>query len=226
MRKRAFAAGLAMVSALALSACGISFSNGDSKSTQTAGDDPVTGSQGPAVGDSDDGEPGGVSDDVSSDGPVQQSGESDSSFATRAEQFRSVSSGSQFPYECDDGPWSSTGQYQTVVLNGHCTDVNITHYSVEVWVFQADRVNVSADARYAKVVADQIGDLTIAGYSADVYAGTLDSVTVGVDARYASIYTGTIGARVTIQGYSTSIYYDRGSPSVTNTGKYTSVEKN
>ncbi|MCL2092029.1 MAG: hypothetical protein FWH11_12675 [Micrococcales bacterium] len=230
MRKMVLAASLALASTLVLSACGVLVDDGGSRGADGS-DRPIAsdGSQGGrAVDRNDSGEADGVAGGVVPDEPVQQPGESDSSFATRVEQFGSVSSGSQFPYECNDGPWSSTGDHQKVVLHGHCTDVNVTHGHVKVWVAQADRVNVGTGGMHSRVVANEVSSLTIAAGHVHVYTGTLGDVTVAPAdaANHAKVYTGTIGPRVTIQADHAGVYYDQGSPSVTNTGSHTNVKKN
>jgi len=206
MRKVAFLAPVALASLLALSAC----------SASIKGDGPLKGNP---------------TDSASASGaPVQQSGESAVSFEKRSKKYDDIKSGggSQISYDCADGPWSSTESYKTVILRGHCTDVNIAHSGVSVLVSKADRINVAAGGSSSKVVANQIGTLTIADSYVTVYSGTLGDVTIAPagKANSATVYTGTIGSKVTVQANYADIYYDEGMPSVTTTGSSTNVRQN
>lgn len=233
MRTTALAVAVALASALALSACAVSVVGRGPRGAQGTGTNDRSASSdgspsaddrsgGPRDGNSD-GRQGGVL----ADRPVQQPGESSSSFAERRAQYGYIDDDSDFSYDCDDGPWSSTLDSQVVILRGHCTDVSITHEWVEVWVAQADRIDVGAGGYEATLVANQVGDLTIADSWVTVYTGSVGDVTVAPKdaADQAEIHTGTIGPRVTIQADWVDITYDRGSPSVTSTGEQSEVHQ-
>ncbi len=227
MRTTALAVPVVLASALALSACAVSVDDGARDGQATGGTGRPSTSSAHDGGKSSAG-PGGASNDAVSDRPVQQSGESASSYAGRSSQYADIDADHDLTYDCAGGPWSSTLDHQVVLLRGRCTDVTVTHAWVEVWVSQADRVSLGTGGNEVTVVANQIGELTIADGWATVYTGGVGAVTVGPEgaADEAEIHTGTIGSPVAIQADWVEISYDQGSPSVTTTGENTSVRQN